>query len=1522
MKLGLYGGGFKPFHTGHFAKLLLALDESDRVLSFFGIKKQKVSKKTGKNLKTHFRKFGDSGRSFDQEMQEKVVAIYEKALQDAYPGILDVVPSVDITPISHVHSMLDRFAYSKMTDEEKSLVSGENIPDLIYQSGDPSTGSIDFNKVDEITVVAGEEELLGHTYMGAINRRAERGDSPIGKKVKELIDTGKIKLNSGGADEGRLVNLLRQYHPDASDEMVTVRGTGVRDFAGTGDIESLSRYLPNILPQDQKDEIIKILVGENETPKLESFIMPIITDSTVLRAAAKFTAKRDIKEATSKRKKGEDHILGLTEDMSLTFDNLRSLISDVLHGRVDHIEEKMDGQNFTFTILDNGELRIFGKGVSATALEKGGKSRSDIEDAYRDNDKVRDAFLSAYDVTQDYLLGKDSDLVKNLFQNGKVVIEGQIMTPINPNTIPYTENHVRFVRPFTPYDNININLDAYRDTFENRDVEIQDGKDRSWSFGPVPKLSQTKVDASDIQSKISELEKDIENLLVGITPVPKTVGDYAAHAMESYVEKFAPGIELGNLSPDQKRRALERLGTGNKKLISKKEIGNSWPEFQKFERLRTAHVAAAIADLEKIVQKLGTYFFDTLEFALATNEGVVSDLAAEVEKIKKARELDQISIKNIDSGEISDLVDTSWATKLDSSLSRVEQMGMFKKAVEGVVLRMPGPQGESIVRKLTGMFTPVHRLVSLFKYPDRYSKEILFVSDESGEESELTDSEIDAINEALRRFAKNLGFETLLSEGGEAFKNTSGHHLTGEIDLENVEPTLNHFFQNHLSKADIEMYRMIGSTGKKSSSGDIDIAISSPPEIDQKSFKNSLAEKLNRSITNGSAKVQGQNIAVMYPIQGGQPNEYVQIDIMISPCLEDTCWLMSGTGDEGIKGVYRNLMLSYIASRRSSSGDTSVKYTISFPGGLQAKVMPDGLDPEDPKNKRKWKTVGSKVTDPGKILEYLGVNAKPGDVETFQELVDVMSKDDILSSYLHDFESYIARYLQNEKTSSEAQKSLGYINLVLNRSKNITERMVFDIVKKIILESEKAGSSNFPFVKISWSDKLKMFSSGAWNLWDERASATADGGKDPEGAEKAVAAMENLIYLGQNGYRVAQDADGDILVQGKGVNAKLDPEEAVQYIIGIRTSEDEGEYKLPRVRIRHVAGTKPYDLELASDGQALEVKKMGGRNKLSKLGSATGRLFDRHVSIIRPLRDAGQIAQRFIESGNIVSDDGQASIRDISNPPESLEVEKVAQAVELIDYFFNKIRFGRSQKELPGVMIKVEGGQVGAGMIRKIKMGELLDIEDRGNLFSVCKIALNSTLGDYSPGKEREGDDAKDVVSIKASTGTVEYDGKVTLDYFYDELIYKLFDSDEDNTRIDESLLASYGQSIELLSEIYTSLAKINKNQGEDVFNEFIDDLHYGGFYGVERDYYYSIPCDSNHLDVYGTTQGFRAILEIKESPPDGPGIPDVKIDKPSDKQEVDLEIDISSEEKDSDEIDQTAVETEDVEDSDTSENN
>ena len=37
MKLGLFGGGFKPFTTGHFSKLADAIRDNDRVILFYGM---------------------------------------------------------------------------------------------------------------------------------------------------------------------------------------------------------------------------------------------------------------------------------------------------------------------------------------------------------------------------------------------------------------------------------------------------------------------------------------------------------------------------------------------------------------------------------------------------------------------------------------------------------------------------------------------------------------------------------------------------------------------------------------------------------------------------------------------------------------------------------------------------------------------------------------------------------------------------------------------------------------------------------------------------------------------------------------------------------------------------------------------------------------------------------------------------------------------------------------------------------------------------------------------------------------------------------------------------------------------------------------------------------------------------------------------------------------------------------------------------------------------------------------------
>lgn len=237
MKLGLYGGGFKPFHAGHFSKLQLALDQNDKVFLLFGIKKTKYSKKTGKLSSTwwkHQRSFdrentGDS-RRYAQEMQEAIFKIYEEELENLYPEKLEVM-DVSGTPIGSINRVLDAYATMSLTGNVMPLeISGQTWSGIIL------------NDLDEINVYAGPDEIATQ-YVGQMRKRAEK-ENPVGQKLIELIDEG-------------VITFTPEYHPDTPDELTQIRGTDVRDFVATGDEEGLRRNLPNLTGDPVEDNRIK-----------------------------------------------------------------------------------------------------------------------------------------------------------------------------------------------------------------------------------------------------------------------------------------------------------------------------------------------------------------------------------------------------------------------------------------------------------------------------------------------------------------------------------------------------------------------------------------------------------------------------------------------------------------------------------------------------------------------------------------------------------------------------------------------------------------------------------------------------------------------------------------------------------------------------------------------------------------------------------------------------------------------------------------------------------------------------------------------------------------------------------------------------------------------------------------------------------------------------------------------------------------------------------------------------------------
>lgn len=249
--------------------------------------------------------------------------------------------------------------------------------------------------------------------------------------------------------------------------------------------------------------------------------------------------------------------------------------------------------------------------------------------------------------------------------------------------------------------------------------------------------------------------------------------------------------------------------------------------------------------------------------------------------------------------------------------------------------------------------------------------------------------------------------------GGEAFKGPDGVPLTTGIRRADVGPTLDILLRNVLKPVGIDAYVPLGSTGKKAISGDLDIAVGPFPTKDPKALKaikDAVLKGIQDIVGPERAKLVGQNIALMVPINGS-PGDFVQVDIMLSGNPTNTGWLMSGVG-EGVKGVYRNLLLSYLAKIQSEE-NPGTKITISFPGGIQ--VMKDG------------QVLVERTEDPGTIVDILGLPAEPTEITRFEDLVTILEEDPIFSEKLPGFEGYISRYIQDPHTSIEAMKAIQFL---------------------------------------------------------------------------------------------------------------------------------------------------------------------------------------------------------------------------------------------------------------------------------------------------------------------------------------------------------------------------------------------------------------------------------------------------------------------------------------------------------------
>jgi len=247
----------------------------------------------------------------------------------------------------------------------------------------------------------------------------------------------------------------------------------------------------------------------------------------------------------------------------------------------------------------------------------------------------------------------------------------------------------------------------------------------------------------------------------------------------------------------------------------------------------------------------------------------------------------------------------------------------------------------------------------------------------------------------------------LILEGGHVFKDPETKQpLTQRINQADVEPTLK-WLENIL---DIDLVNnTIGTTGKKPTSGDLDIAVDSE-EYSKEEVIASLARWVDENIPDANLKdyiaKTGIEVHFKTPINGNAANGYVQTDLMFGDA-EYMKWSSQGEASDKFKGQHRMILLASIAS---------------FKGYRWSGF--NGLTP---------RSGGETIRNTQKITDILiGSGHSPDDLTSIDKILNIIKDDPNYEKMIADavvtFPKYGVKFPEMKNSSTPASLQEGNVN--------------------------------------------------------------------------------------------------------------------------------------------------------------------------------------------------------------------------------------------------------------------------------------------------------------------------------------------------------------------------------------------------------------------------------------------------------------------------------------------------------------
>ena len=252
---------------------------------------------------------------------------------------------------------------------------------------------------------------------------------------------------------------------------------------------------------------------------------------------------------------------------------------------------------------------------------------------------------------------------------------------------------------------------------------------------------------------------------------------------------------------------------------------------------------------------------------------------------------------------------------------------------------------------------------------------------------------------------------TTLLEGGNVFKDKQGQPLTQRINQADVPATI--AYVENILGIEFPPERWLGSTGRKPTSGDLDLAVDLN-EID----KDQLASALQKIVTSQGldprewVKKAGE-VHFRTPIAGDPNKGYVQTDFMFFPDLDWGTFFYGGTEGSAYKGMHRNVLMSSMAKALGLKVGANGMFSRAT-----NELVQGGMDP----------------TYVAKVL--LGPAFTKENLKNVESIYAALSNDPNKDAKLKDFREYLAREGLKEPQLSVSEDDVGFLGRLRDRIVN------------------------------------------------------------------------------------------------------------------------------------------------------------------------------------------------------------------------------------------------------------------------------------------------------------------------------------------------------------------------------------------------------------------------------------------------------------------------------------------------------